>query len=280
MESPLAFISYRRDDEGPAARFIKGELERLFGADQIFMDLDNIRIADNWMKVIDRNLERATILIVIIGKSWLKIQDEYFRRRIDNEHDWVRREIEFSIKRKIPIISFLIGCNLPSEEALPGHLKELTHFQTLSLSASYWRNDMANLITLLKENGFSGNFDELPMPTPIKDMLFPLALTASQIKDELIQFAGWKVVEYFSKEKIPQPGTAVEKIFKFESFEKAIEFIYTVSKHVTEIQHHPEWENLWKSVRVRLSTWDIGHKVSNLDISLAIYMENKFSEID
>lgn len=278
MEKNVAFISYRREDEGPAARFIKGELERVFMSSQIFMDTDNIRITENWTKVIEENLEKSKILIVIIGKNWLKIQDEFFRRRIDNEDDWVRREIDYALKNKIPVVPFLIGASLPHVDALPTELKSLLEYEVLSLSANNWRNDLAKLINALKNEGFHSMYEEIKMPTPIKNMLFPLALTNSQINDDLKGFTGWKIVDYFSKEKVPKSGEAIEKVFKFLTFEKAIEFMYLVSKHISNINHHPEWENIWVSVRVRLSTWDIGHKVSNLDIELAKHIEETFLE--
>ena len=47
-KKPIVFISYRRDDEGPTSRFIKAELDKAFGLGHVFMDLDNIRVADNW----------------------------------------------------------------------------------------------------------------------------------------------------------------------------------------------------------------------------------------
>ena len=43
MKKPLVFINYRRDDEGPASRFVKAELEKVFGREHIFMDLDDIQ---------------------------------------------------------------------------------------------------------------------------------------------------------------------------------------------------------------------------------------------
>jgi pterin-4a-carbinolamine dehydratase len=39
------------------------------------------------------------------------------------------------------------------------------------------------------------------------------------------------------------------------------------------VDHHPRWENIWRTVTVWLSTWDIGHKVSRLDLELAQYFE-------
>jgi pterin-4a-carbinolamine dehydratase len=278
MEKNLAFISYRRDDEGPSARFIKAELERYFGAGQVFMDVDNIRGADNWMNAIDENLQNATVVIAVIGRNWLKIQDEFFRRRIDDEKDWVRREIEFALEKKITLVPFLIGCKMPVEEALPESLKAMAATQALSLSAANWRNDMAKLFDLMKSNGFLVNQAALPMPVPVKDMLFPGPLTINQVNEELKDFSGWKIVDYFSRDIIPQAGVAIEKTFEFESFKKAIEFINFTAKHISKVKHHPEWENIWRSVRVRLSTWDIGHKITSLDISLAKFMEAAYSE--
>lgn len=100
MKKQLVFISYRRDDEGYTAGFINAELERHFGTEQIFMDVSDIRIGDNWIEQIESNLGQATILIAIIGRNWLKLQDKYFRRRLDNEDDWVRKEIQYAIKKR------------------------------------------------------------------------------------------------------------------------------------------------------------------------------------
>jgi pterin-4a-carbinolamine dehydratase len=51
-------------------------------------------------------------------------------------------------------------------------------------------------------------------------------------------------------------------------------FMHVASKHISEVQHHPRWENVWRTVVVWLSTWDIGHKPSRLDIELAQFLEN------
>ena len=66
--------------------------------------------------------------------------------------------------------------------------------------------------------------------------------------------------------------------FEFESFEKAMSFIDTVAKHATEIDHHPRWMNLWRTVTVWLSTWDAGRRITALDIQLARYLERKYKE--
>lgn len=42
--------------------------------------------------------------------------------------------------------------------------------------------------------------------------------------------------------------------------------------------HHPRWENIWKTVRVYLTTWDIGHRISDRDIQLARYFDRAYVE--
>ena len=70
MKKPFLFISYRREDEGPTAIFIKSKLDEVFGNEHVFMDLDNIQRGDNWKDTLKSNLEECDCLIVIIGKNW------------------------------------------------------------------------------------------------------------------------------------------------------------------------------------------------------------------
>lgn len=279
MKAPLAFISYRRDDEGPSARFVKAELDRYFGPDKIFMDIDDIRTSDEWEKVITKNLRNATILIVAIGKKWLSIKDDHHRRRIDLPGDWVRREIEFAIRHKIKMVPLLLGTELPSVEALPPSLKKLNSSQELRLSPLRWRDDLMALVARMQELGFSGREETIKLPTPVKNMKFPVAYTKEQALKELKGHVGWKVIEYVSLELKPKAGVALEKIFRFKTFEQAIHFITTVSMHVSKVKHHPVWTNTWNTVSVRISTWDTGHVICHLDTDLARYMEQVYAEM-
>jgi hypothetical protein len=42
--------------------------------------------------------------------------------------------------------------------------------------------------------------------------------------------------------------------------------------------HHPRWENIWRSISVYLTTWDIGHNISDRDIQLAKYLDLAYAE--
>ena len=42
--------------------------------------------------------------------------------------------------------------------------------------------------------------------------------------------------------------------------------------------HHPRWENIWKTVRVYLTTGDIGHRISDRDVQLAKYLDRAYRD--
>ena len=46
-----------------------------FGADRIFKDTDNIPPGADFLKFIKNELETCSVLLAIIGREWLTIQD-------------------------------------------------------------------------------------------------------------------------------------------------------------------------------------------------------------
>lgn len=64
----------------------------------------------------------------------------------------------------------------------------------------------------------------------------------------------------------------LEKTFQFKDFLSAISFINEVSKACEQMNHHPEWTNVYNQVLVKLSTHD-ANKITDLDIKLAQIMD-------
>ncbi len=71
------------------------------------------------------------------------------------------------------------------------------------------------------------------------------------------------------------PNT-VEKEFVFGSFEMAMEFIRQAAIRITEINHHPEWSNVYNRVHVKLTTHDAGNVVTQKDRELAEILDEVF----
>jgi len=54
--------------------------------------------------------------------------------------------------------------------------------------------------------------------------------------------------------------------------------MYEVAPGCDIAVHHPRWENIWKSLRVYLTTWDIGQRLTDRDIQLAKYLDAAFND--
>ena len=78
---------------------------------------------------------------------------------------------------------------------------------------------------------------------------------------------GWK--------KTNDGREAFFKLFKFSDFKKAFSFMTSIAMKAEQINHHPEWENVYNKVTITLTTHDVGG-VSELDYEMAIFAENCF----
>jgi 4a-hydroxytetrahydrobiopterin dehydratase len=61
---------------------------------------------------------------------------------------------------------------------------------------------------------------------------------------------------------------AIHKNFIFKNFKEAFAFMTRVGDVAEEMNHHPEWFNVWNRVEIRLSTHDRGG-LTQLDVNLA-----------
>ena len=91
----LIFINYRRSDRQEDAFRLYDKLRELFDT-EVFIDQQSIHPGNKWSEHIKNKLSSADLLIAVIGPDWLTASDEN-GRRLDNENDWVRQEIEFAI---------------------------------------------------------------------------------------------------------------------------------------------------------------------------------------
>ena len=66
---------------------------------------------------------------------------------------------------------------------------------------------------------------------------------------------------------------AAEKIFKFSDFKQAFSFMTMIALKAEQMDHHPEWENVYNKVKITLTTHDVGG-LSKLDLDLAIYIDD------
>ena len=61
---------------------------------------------------------------------------------------------------------------------------------------------------------------------------------------------------------------AIERSFQFRDFSEAWGFMNRVALLAESQNHHPEWSNVWNTVRITLSTHDAGG-LTDKDVTLA-----------
>ena len=70
------FISYRRADTAGFNYAIYNRLANHFGADEIFMDIDDIEPGNDFVSVLESAVDACDVLIALIGPQWVNIRDE------------------------------------------------------------------------------------------------------------------------------------------------------------------------------------------------------------
>jgi 4a-hydroxytetrahydrobiopterin dehydratase len=88
-------------------------------------------------------------------------------------------------------------------------------------------------------------------------------LTAAERQDLAAKLPGWSPVE---------GRDAITKSFKFKDFNAAFGFMTRVAMLAEQMNHHPEWSNVWNRVDITLSTHDAGG-LTERDVKLAEAIE-------
>ena len=65
---------------------------------------------------------------------------------------------------------------------------------------------------------------------------------------------------------------AITRTFNFTNFSAAFAFMMRVALRAEQMNHHPEWFNVYNRVEVTLATHDAGG-ITEKDIDLAIFMD-------
>jgi len=80
----------------------------------------------------------------------------------------------------------------------------------------------------------------------------------------LAKLPGWSKVE--------GERDAIQRTFKFKNFNAAFGFMTRVAIKAEQLDHHPEWFNVYNRVEVTLATHD-ADGVTELDVTLATFMD-------
>jgi hypothetical protein len=155
------FICYRRDDSADVTGRMYDRLAARFGRDHVFKDVDSIPLGVDFRVHLQEMVGRCDVLVVVMGDRWLSARGTS-GRRLDEDVDFVRIEIETALERRIPVVPVLVsGGRIPAERELPPTLAPLAYRQGITVRPDPdFHRDMDRLIEGLerpeRSAGFSG----------------------------------------------------------------------------------------------------------------------------
>jgi len=226
------------------------------------------------------------MVLVVIGPKWLGAKDQYSRRRIDQADDWVRQEIELARDRTVIPVAFG-GAGIPPAEALPESISYLASRQGVSVRDEFVDTDLQPVLLAIEQSlpsaEIRGSVDDaggdprhLPYPQPPL-VVKPAPMAEGDIKIAIQEILhDWDVVVSPLPEDPAQTRVELHRTFLFRSFRDVLVFMVEVGDFADNANHHPRWENIFKTLRVYLTTWDIGHRISHLDLLLAQYLDRAY----
>ena len=88
-------------------------------------------------------------------------------------------------------------------------------------------------------------------------------LSPEAVKTEIAKLSGWRLAD---------DGKAIAKSFEFADFSEAFGFMARAALVAERMDHHPDWSNSYKTVKVALSSHDAGGLTAR-DFKLAAAMD-------
>ena len=96
-------------------------------------------------------------------------------------------------------------------------------------------------------------------------------MECNDIDKQFQNIGGW--------EQVGDGRDAYSKLFKFVDFKQAFSFMTSIAMKAEQINHHPEWENVYNKVKITLTTHDVGG-VSKLDYDMALFADKCFKNFN
>ena len=162
------FISYRRADSTYLIGRIKDRLTTVFGEQSVFRDLDDIPAGVDFRTVLEKETNGCNVMLVMIGPQWAGITDNEGNKRLFEEGDYTRIEVETGLQRlvenKVTVIPVLLmNASMPSAQDIPESLGQLRYQNALSIrNDPDFNHDMERLIRDIRS---SRGYAEEDIPT-------------------------------------------------------------------------------------------------------------------
>ena len=94
----------------------------------------------------------------------------------------------------------------------------------------------------------------------------PYLLQDRELKELFVKIPGWEI-----------KSEHIRREFNFTNFIEAFSFMTKIALICEKYNHHPNWENVYSKVIIRLNTHDLGG-ITNLDQTLASEINKIFDQ--
>jgi cold shock CspA family protein len=146
------FINYRRSDDAGFVQALFSRLEQAFLPEQLFMDVENIDPGLDFARVLEEQVAKCDVVLVVVGKGWVDSRDETGARRLDSPEDFVRIEIESALSHDKRLIPVLVGeARMPRSDELPETIRPLARRNAVRLTHERFRADAQGLVKALQQ---------------------------------------------------------------------------------------------------------------------------------
>ncbi len=137
------FLSYRRADTQPVALLVARFLATVPGLEAVFLDVDDIEVAENFQQKILAELPKASHVFILIGPQWRGPIGPSGAARIFDANDVVRQEVALALSGPVQVVPILVDDTpMPKEADLPQALNRLPKVNAFQLRLAHFDDDM------------------------------------------------------------------------------------------------------------------------------------------
>jgi len=141
-----------------------------FGESHVFIDVDAIQPGEDFAEAIFRAVAACTVLLAIIGPSWLTAADARGSRRLEDPQDLVRLEIQAALTRGVRVIPILVeGAMMPAPDDLPDGLAGLARLHALHIRHETFDSDAGSLMAAVERVLASSGTAAVSSSGPVQD---------------------------------------------------------------------------------------------------------------
>lgn len=92
----------------------------------------------------------------------------------------------------------------------------------------------------------------------------PEPLLPAAVAELLVRMPGWSGDVH-----------GLTRTYRFRDFAAAMAFMHGAAPAIDQLNHHPEWSNVYNRVSVTVRTHDAGDRVTELDVKLARVLDTE-----